>query len=312
MGVLIVSDNAQTTLNGSISSSPSVNSITLSNAAKFPIINNGGGGSDWSYVTFFDNLGNIEPVKVLRRDSGSNTLTILRGTAAGIYGITDSDCKAWASGTTGVACRLIAQTVKDLYDNNATAAAAASAAAAAASAAAASAASAVNAVAALLPVGTKMPFAQASAPTGWTQVVSDSADNRMLRVVKTAGGGVNGTHSPILNNVVPAHTHGITTGTESSDHTHSGNTGYESASHSHTFVGGGLVGGGWGLGYIVACGSYAGAWNKTTTTQSANHYHSITTGGRSSVHTHSGTTDNGSSQVNWQPRYIDMIICSKN
>lgn len=45
------------------------------------------------------------------------------------------------------------------------------------------------------PAGTKMPFAQAAAPTGWTQDTTDSATNRMLRVVNTAGGGVGGSSS---------------------------------------------------------------------------------------------------------------------
>jgi hypothetical protein len=132
---LKVSDNAATTLAASITSSPGVTGITLANASKFPVINHGGTGSDWSYATLFDGANNLEVVKVTRRDNASNNLTIVRGTAMGLANYSDADCKAWASGTTGVACRLIAGVINDI--DAAAVAAAASAAAAAASAAAA-------------------------------------------------------------------------------------------------------------------------------------------------------------------------------
>jgi len=109
--------------------------MTLTDASKFPVINHGGTGDDWSWATLFDASNVFEIVKVTRRDNASNVLTIVRGTGMGLSGYTDSDCKAWASTTTGVACRLIAQVVNDI--GTATTAAAASAAAAAASAASA-------------------------------------------------------------------------------------------------------------------------------------------------------------------------------
>lgn len=115
MGALKLSDNAATTLAASIGASSSISSIVLANAAKFPVVNHGGVGDDWSFITLFDSAGNIETVKVTRRDSGSNTLTVVRGTGAGILGVTDASCLAWASGTTGVACRLVAQVVVDMY-----------------------------------------------------------------------------------------------------------------------------------------------------------------------------------------------------
>lgn len=197
------------------------------------------------------------------------------------------------------------------------------------------------------PSGTRLMFAQASAPTGWTQITDDSANNRMLRVVTTAGAGTGGTASPILNNVVPAHTHSFTTGGQSNDHSHSGTTGVESANHTHGF--GANTGGqsnshaheqrtpsAYSAGadpvYWVDTGgndtneyhSFQGYYTRnanldhyhyvsgTTGGISNNHTHGFSTGGVSANHTHSGTTDNGSSQTNWQPRYIDMILCSKN
>ncbi|RKZ80982.1 MAG: hypothetical protein DRQ35_01200, partial [Gammaproteobacteria bacterium] len=59
----------------------------------------------------------------------------------------------------------------------------------------------------VLPPGTKLLFAQASPPTGWTQDTTDTANNRMLRVVNTSGGGVAGSDSPILNDKIPTHNH---------------------------------------------------------------------------------------------------------
>lgn len=159
-----------------------------------------------------------------------------------------------------------------------------------------------------IPSGSVVPFAQASAPVGWTQITTDAADNRMLRVVKTSGAGTGGSHSPILNNVVPSHTHGFTTGTESVGHTHSGWTGGVNANHSHNARWLGAAPGpdtGW-----YGNGGYYGGIN--TSTESADHSHYITTGDRSAAHTHSGSTDNGSSQTNWTPRYVDLILCSKN
>jgi hypothetical protein len=160
------------------------------------------------------------------------------------------------------------------------------------------------------PSGTRMPFAQSAAPTGWTQDVSDAANNRMLRVVNVAGGGVGGSHDPITNNVVPAHTHGFTTGTVSADHTHSGSTGTNSVNHTHTVsisTDSGVVSS------VFSTTSFGNGASATTSgIQSANHTHAFTTGGISANHTHSGSTDNGSSQTNWTPRHINMIICSKN
>ena len=87
--------------------------------------------------------------------------------------------------------------------------------------------------------GTRLVFAQAAAPTGWVQITDESANNRMLRVVNTTGGSFAGSHNPILNNRVPAHTHGFTTGTASADHTHTTTTGTESADHAHYTTTGG-------------------------------------------------------------------------
>lgn len=338
MGQLKVSDNAATTLASSLTSSPAVTSMTLTDASKFPVINNAGTGSDWSWLTLFDSNNLFEIVKVTRRDNAANTLTIVRGTAMGLSGYTDADCKAWASTTTGVACRMIAGAFNDIA--GAAASATASAAAAAASVAPLASVSGIikgNGAGGYSPAaantdytnfaaGTKLVFAQATAPTGWTQVVDDSATNRMLRVVNSPGAGTGGTHSPILNNVVPAHTHGFTTGNQSADHAHYTTTGGASSDHTHGIgdpghshglrVGNNVGGyGTWALynttnsGSVTTDGSGTGIY---TGGMSTGHSHAGTSGGVSANHTHSGTTDNGSSSTNWQPRYLDTIVCSKD
>jgi hypothetical protein len=144
--------------------------------------------------------------------------------------------------------------------------------------------------------GTRMPFAQASAPTGWTQDTSDNANNRMLRVTNGTGGGVGGTDNPTFNSTVPYHTHGFTTGTVSADHSHN------DSGHTHGVT---------RYSALTQGGPNATPiWYGTTTVSSATGY--ATLGGITANHTHSGGTDGGSSQTNWAPRYIDMLICSKN
>ena len=142
--------------------------------------------------------------------------------------------------------------------------------------------------------GTRMPFAQASAPTGWTQDTSSNADNRMLRVVNTAGGGVAGTDSPIVNSTtMVAHTHTFT-GTALAAHTHT------DSGHSHSITTyAALTQGG-----PNATPIWYGTAGGTTGTGFAN------------ISSNSAGTPSGSNStttgVSWSPRYIDMIICSKN
>lgn len=139
--------------------------------------------------------------------------------------------------------------------------------------------------------GTRLMFAQAEAPTGWTRVTDDSANNRMLRVVSSGGGLTGGSASPILNDVVPAHTHSFTTGGTNTDTNHlhgytaSNNTNFKSPA------------GGAFSPFTVNAGVFS------ANTGAAD---------RDINHSHSGSTDNGSSQTNWAPRYIDMILCYKN
>lgn len=160
--------------------------------------------------------------------------------------------------------------------------------------------------------GTRLMFPQASAPTGWTRVTTDEANNRMLRVVSSGNGGTTGgSSSPILNNVVPAHTHSFTTGTESALHGHSGSTGGISSDHSHDYQTP-LRSVDIDRGTTPSLYSLDDNGIYQTSGVSSNHIHGFSTGTQSQFHTHSGSTDNGSSQTNWTPRYIDLILCVKS
>ena len=141
--------------------------------------------------------------------------------------------------------------------------------------------------------GTRMPFAQAAAPTGWTQDITDNANNRMLRVVNTAGGGVAGTDSPIVNSTtMVAHTHTFT-GSALAAHTHT-DSGHQHTGHNTPFYNSGIPAGG----------------NNTTSTpgDTGVAYAQISS---NSAGTPAGTNST-TSGVSWTPRYIDMIICAKN
>ena len=156
-----------------------------------------------------------------------------------------------------------------------------------------------------IPAGTAMVFAQAAAPTGWTQLIT--WPNHMLRVVAGAGGGSGGSTSPILNNIVSAHSHVFTSGADSVPHTHSltldavpGHTHTVQVSPSTTLVTAG--------GTAVTSASSA----NTTTASSGGHTPTGTIGSESTTHTHSGTTDANPSAANWTPFYLDTIVCTKN
>ena len=140
--------------------------------------------------------------------------------------------------------------------------------------------------------GTRMPFAQAAAPTGWTQDTTDNATNRMLRVVNTTGNGVGGSASPILNNTVPSHTHTFT-GNALAAHTHT------DSGHTHSEIAG------IGPGYGQPAGGAASSAASTTGIG----YAAISS---VSAGTPSGSISANGSASDWVPRYIDMIICAKN
>jgi hypothetical protein len=156
------------------------------------------------------------------------------------------------------------------------------------------------------PSGTRLVFNQAAAPTFWTQDTSDTANNRMMRVVNTAGGGVGGSYDPTVMNVVPYHTHGFTTGGMNGANPHGHGGGDYGHNHSpgsgDRFLadnGPELLKGGPDLPF-------------TRYPTTAIGYAQIYINNSDINHSHSGGTDGGSSQTNWTPRYVNLIICQKN
>ena len=141
-----------------------------------------------------------------------------------------------------------------------------------------------------MPAGTRVPFAQAAAPTGWTQDTSSNADNRMLRVVNSTGGGVAGSDSPIVNSTtMVAHTHTFT----GNAHTHT------DSGHTHPVFWQGAGGAG-----THFYGVNTGIPDGLTTSGTGNADISTVTA--------TGTNAANASASDWTPRYIDMIICAKN
>ena len=176
------------------------------------------------------------------------------------------------------------------------------------------------------PSGTRMPFQQTFAPTGWTK--DTTINERALRVVSGtagSGGSVNFTTAFSSQNVgstalteanLPSHshtysgttsghsndhTHSGTTGNENQNHTHSGSTGGQSNDHSHSGTTNGvgdhshttnvnLDRGPTSAGNSVyGDEAYYGSTSLTSSGAGA-HSHSFSTGGVSANHTHAFTT----------------------
>jgi hypothetical protein len=184
-----------------------------------------------------------------------------------------------------------------------------------------------------VPAGSVVPFYMSAAPVGWSRTPGFT-QTFGLRIVASnvAGGGSGGTDDPILMDRVQSHTHTFTaaTGGNSVDHSHgfSGTTGYmnQNSAHGHSINDPGhshsgqtIVGGGSGIaGGAGASGSGIGvsgtgiSINGTDT----NHTHNLSgnTGGASQSHTHSvsGSVVANASAANWVPRYVDVIMCTKD
>tara|TARA_B110000503_G_scaffold53746_1_gene86274 strand:+ start:9867 stop:10505 length:639 start_codon:yes stop_codon:yes gene_type:complete len=138
--------------------------------------------------------------------------------------------------------------------------------------------------------GTRLPFFNATAPTGWTQVTTYA--NHMLRVVATAGGGAGGTNSPILNNTsVPAHTHTFT-GNALAAHTHT------DSGHAHPR----------GASFRTSNGYQGNAANGGIDLPDTGTSFAVISS--NSAGTPSGTNANNTA-VSWTPQYVDMMICNK-
>lgn len=127
-------------------------------------------------------------------------------------------------------------------------------------------------VSSLIPTGTNMVFFEASAPTGWTQVIS-GIDDRLVRVASTGGVAVSGQSV----STPPTHTH---------------NTGNASdTTHKHSYT-------------ISEIRANVGA---TAVVSSITLDLSQYSGSASIPHVHSLVAT-----AAFSPKYIDVIICVKN
>ena len=142
------------------------------------------------------------------------------------------------------------------------------------------------------PSGTRLLFAQPTAPTGWVQDTTTYANNRMLRVVSVVGGstgsggsggnGFGGVNDPTIMNVVPAHTH-----TATSTVTDPG--------HAHTYD--------WRASTQPQSGSATQCWWQDSTQWTGTSKTGITVG--TSVDTNVGAS-------NYQPYYLNLILCQRS
>lgn len=145
----------------------------------------------------------------------------------------------------------------------------------------------LNAKEAAFPSGTILPFYNATPPPGWSLVTLST--NYMLTVGPTFEAGA-GIHSPTINDKVTPHTHSA-----------SGGTVGEAGAHDHalnqTQIAMAMTGG--------AGNIYGGAGNVLIGTLSVQ---------PSGAHTHSldGLTIAENTGESWQPRYMGLILCSKN
>jgi hypothetical protein len=142
----------------------------------------------------------------------------------------------------------------------------------------------------LVPGGTAMLFYQAYAPDGWTQVTTglNATYGNMLRVVTGTGGTYGGTHSPILMDKVPSHTHIITASVDSQ------------GGHTHDYVVEPLTN--WNVYYTSSTEWTIEALLKDATPATVGaHTHTVT-----------ATAAANADAANWAPLYADVIIATKD
>ncbi len=152
------------------------------------------------------------------------------------------------------------------------------------------------------PIATAMLFYQSSAPTGWTATSSPGSKTMIVFSGDISDGGTSGgSHSPILMDKVPSHTHAFTSGTESATHTHT------DAGHTHVIGTNEFIMNAYGTANQVSSDgqNFIGRYG-VSDSGTAN------LGTESATHTHSGTTDANGSAANWQPYHSFVILCTKD
>ena len=156
-----------------------------------------------------------------------------------------------------------------------------------------------------IPSGTKMLFAQASAPTGWTQVTT--WNDKVLRVVSGTGAVAGGSWT-ISGVTVDGH---VLTSDEIAAHTHSAGTlAVDSGgAHTHTTAVQSNDDGGANTG--VDPSSSNDPLGSIATSSSGAHGHTLSgasaSAGGGASHTHGLTADGL-----WRPAYLDVIVAEKD
>jgi len=189
-----------------------------------------------------------------------------------------------------------------------------------------------------VPAGSVLPFYMAAAPVGWSRTPGFTQTFGMRIVASNvAGATFGGTDDPVLMDKVPSHTHTFSaaTGGNSVDHSHafSGTSGYMNQNnvHNHSVNDPGHAHGYSGVVYTPGSGPFGSSnpiFTQTGVNTAAaatgisingidiNHTHSLSgnTGGASQLHTHSvsGSVVANASAANWVPRYVDVIMCTKD
>jgi len=151
-----------------------------------------------------------------------------------------------------------------------------------------------NAMDALIPSGSKLLFFNPTAPTGWTQVIDGSANNRMIRVVSvtggttgsggTGGGGFGGTNDPI-----------ILTGAQVPQHIHTASSTVNDPGHSHQYA-----------------HAYSPQPQTGSTTQCLTSTYNDNTSTSTTGITVNTTVNSNSGPTSWTPQYLNAILCSRN
>ena len=123
------------------------------------------------------------------------------------------------------------------------------------------------------PTGTKMTFYQATAPLGWTQDANAALNDALLRTVTAGGGVTGGTNGFVAAPLTATASHTLTIS--------------EMPAHTHSYTGPTVL----ASGYLGGVARYPpSASTSGSTGGNAGHTHGIT----------------------WAPKYVDLIICTKD
>jgi len=139
----------------------------------------------------------------------------------------------------------------------------------------------------------KTDFFLASAPLGWTQVTEHN--DKLLRVVSGAGGGIGGAWSGVITDTVADHTH---TGVA---HIHEVPIGFKAVTGTVYLYSAGSDGG--SFTHYLRSGAMSSDEGTVARTKTTSGGGGAT--GPAGSHSHNLNTA-------WRPSYIDVIVCSRN